>query len=174
MVVVGLAAISVFVAMAIAPNVAQIGDQWRVDHTLDRLTQITDGPTMIVRFEEDVGTYPGTLSHLSTAITTADPRLCPGATYSNNHVDEWAGRYAGRLYTPAGTPLPIGMMQDTLTYDGSALVVDIEGVREEQALRLYRKADRDPNMDAAFRVQFTAPDAEGLVTLRWRTEITAC
>lgn len=175
-VVMGLAAVSVFVAMAVAPNVAQLRDQWRVDHTLDRLTWLTDGETAIVRFHADLDTYPGRLSHLSTAITGDDTDLCTTG-YSATAVDDWAGRYAGRLYEQGGTPVAIGMMQDELHYDDSTtppvMVVVVEGVREEQARRLDRKEDGVQDA-AAGRVRYTAADATGLVTLRWRTEVDAC
>ena len=162
-------------AVALTPNVAQQKDRWRLDRTLDRLTWLTDSTTALVRFQTDVGNYPGALSHLSTAITNQDRDLC-GATYGGS-AGSWGGRYAGRLYSPTGTPLPLGLMADTLVYDATpgdlALVITLTGVREEQARQL------DLHVDGAFgaaagRVRYGAADAQGLVTLRWRKAIAQC
>lgn len=176
MVVMALIAVSAIVALAVTPNVAQVRDQWAVERTLKRLTYLTDGATAIVRFHDDVQVYPGRLSHLSSLITTDQNDLC-GTAYTQKAVDDWSGRYAGRLYAQAGTPLPLGAMQDTLAYEdaaggGPALVVVLEDVREEQAVRFYRKVDQ--TMDAATRVEYSAADPQGLVTLRWRKAIAAC
>lgn len=162
-------------AIAITPSIAQELDRWRLDRTLDRLAWLTDSTTAIVRFQTDVGNYPGALSHLSREIAGQDRNLC-GNTYGGQ-AGGWSGRYAGRLYTTTGTPLPLGQMADTLVYDATpgdlALVVRITGVREEQARQL------DLRVDGAFdgatgRVRYGAADAQGLVTLDWRKAITAC
>lgn len=173
-VVVALVAVAVVVAMAVTPNMAQMRDQWRIQHTEERLVHLTDGDLAIGRFEADLGTYPGALSHLSTEITGSDNSIC-GTSYTNQQVDDWAGRYAGRLYVPAGVPLDIGVLQDTLEYDagGPAMVLVVPGVREEQARHLDRNVDGAADGGAG-RVRYTAADAEGLVTLRWRTIIAAC
>lgn len=173
-VVVGLVAISVVVAMAVTPNVAQLRDQWRSQHTEERLRHLTDSDLAISRFEGDLGVYPGALTHLSNEITTADNSLC-GVAYTSDQVDDWSGRYAERLYAPAGIPLDIGMLKDTLEYDagGPAMALVVTGVREEQARHLDRSVDGTAD-GAAGRVRYTAADAEGLVTLRWRTTIAAC
>lgn len=173
-VVVALVAVAVIAAVAITPNVAQVRDQFRVQHTQERLERLTDSGLAIVRFFDDVGEYPGALSHLSREITQTDQDLC-GDTYSNAETGNWSGRYAGRIYSPGGTPLDVGTLQDTLEYDagGPAMVLVVAGVREEQARRLDRRVDGSADGGAG-RVWYTAADAEGRVTMRWRTTITAC
>lgn len=188
MVLVGLIGVSLVVAVAITPHVAQIRDQWRVEHTIDRLALLTDGETAIRRFRADLLAYPGALSHLSRAITASDRSLC-GTSYTSTQVDDWGGRYAGRLYVPEGIPLDIGMLQDTLEYDpgtpvgmlqetlenegGPAMVLVVNLVREEQARHVDRRTDGSAD-GAAGRVRYTAADAEGRVTLHWRTPVEAC
>lgn len=174
--VVVLLAMSLAAAVALVPNPGQVNDQWRVLRTQDRLALLTDSTTHIVRFFDDVGNYPGALSHLSNEISGTGQTLC-GVNYGDNQTGNWSGRYAGRLHEPVGTPLPMGMMKDTLEYDATAgdqaLVVVITGVREEQARQLDRRVDGIQS-DLLGRVRYTAADAEGLVTLRWRRPITQC
>lgn len=172
-VVVMLLAVSLVTALAITPNLAQVDGQWRVDRSLDRLGMLTDSDISIVRFVEDVGEYPGALSHLSRVIANTDQDIC-GNNYGGG-AGGWGGRYAGRIYPVSGTPLPVGLLLDDLDYDpaGPAMVLVVTGVREEQARQMDLRTDGA--MDgAAGRVRYSAADATGLVELYWRTTIPAC
>lgn len=172
--VIGLVAISLMVAMAVTPNLAQARDQWRVEQTIEHLAWLTDSDAAIFRFNADLLAYPGTLSHLSGPITESDATLC-GNAYDAVQTDDWAGRYAGRIYLEAGTPLPTGILQDTLEYDagGPAMVLEVDLVREEQARRIDRRVDGSADGTAG-RVRYGSADAEGLVTMKWRTTVSAC
>lgn len=190
-VVVLLVGVSLMVALAVTPNLGQVQDQWRVDRSLDRLTRLTtsldDRGTAIYRFEEDVRGFPKALSQLSSPVANTDPNLCDG-TYGGQSGN-WGGRYAGRIYPTTGTPLPIGLLRDTLEYADAggapepAIVLVVTGVPEEQARHMDRRED-DGDGATAGRVRYDGtPEAglltqaesdAGLVTLRWRSLISAC
>jgi hypothetical protein len=170
--VVVLALVAIMGALAVTPNLAQARDQWRIERTIDRLEWLTDGPTALFRFNDDVGRYPGALQHLSRAITNTDLNLC-GGTYTGGQVGNWGGRYSGRIHLATGTPLPIGLLADTLEYAGGVMTLVIRDVPEEQARHMDRRVDGVAD-GAAGRVRYGAPDANGLVTVRWRTTTGSC
>ncbi len=190
-VVVLLVGVSLVAALAVTPNLGQVQDRWRVDRSLDRLNMLTrlvaDRGTAIFRFAEDLGGYPAALSQLSSLVANTDLDLC-GDAYGGASGN-WGGRYAGRIYPPTGTPLPLGLLRDTLEYDAAggapqpAIVLVVTGVRDEQARQLDRIVDGGDG-GAAGRVRYSAvpaaglltaaESASGLVTLRWRTQVTAC
>lgn len=171
-VVLALVAVAVIAALAVMPNLAQARDQWRVERSLDRLIRLTDGPTAMLRFNGDLGNYPGAIQQLSRPITNLDRNLC-GGTYSGDQVGDWGGRYASRMYPGTGTPLPIGLMRDTLEWVAPDLIVVITGVDEALARQLDRKVDGA--MDGTTgRVRYGAADADGLLTVRWHTNTGSC
>jgi hypothetical protein len=171
-----LVAVTAIVAGVVALNAASYAEQTRVAHAQNFLSGLTAPKQAIALFQEDInGKTPRTLSQLSTPITTTDTDIC-GKLYTGTgnpaDVDEWSGRYASRTFPATGTPVGIGTSRDTLQYQvegnaGRALIV-IDLVPEEEALRLDTRVDTTAGAgSAAGTVRWTAPGADGTVTLTW-------
>jgi hypothetical protein len=161
-------------ATVIGLNAATADEQFRVKKAEDFLIRLTAPKTGITLFRGDVnGKTPRALSQLSIPITTADQDLC-GTFYSGTglkaDVDEWSGRYAGQVHPVSGTPIRIGTIRDTLELEpvgtGFQSVLLIEGVNEQEALRLDARVDGG-NGSAAGSVRWTTVAADGTVTIRW-------
>ena len=156
-------------AVVIAPNAAGQAERKRVERTADILLNMVPG---ILSFETDTKRLPRTLSQLAFMITTADQDLCD-KPYNNSAINEWTPGYTDRAHSLSGTSVGIGLAMDTLEYGevggiGYVIVV-VTGVAEDDAVRLDAEVDTLAGTEglAAGIVQWSAPDAEGIVTLRW-------
>jgi PKD repeat protein len=169
-------------AAVVAVNAATSAERTRLEHAQEFLQDLTATGKGITLFQGDInGKTPGRLSDLSTPISGTRRDVC-GAFYTTTgdpaDVDEWSGRYSGRVLPATGTPIGIGVASDTLSYEivsgiTRALVI-VREVPEEEAIRLDARVDTlvgTPG-SAAGIVQWTTADASGLVTLRWAMPLT--
>src|SRR5687767_3737019 len=85
----GIIVTILLVAVAGVASVAIVADHERVDRAAKILARITDSSRYsVVRFQQDVGEYPGKLSHLRFALVSGDKDIC-GNAYSTAERDEW-------------------------------------------------------------------------------------
>ena len=133
----------------------------------------------IDHFHDQIGELPRTLSQLATPITAADQDIC-GQNYAGGEVNAWSNRYAYRVHPLSGTPVFIGVADDTLEYQaragGGYVIFVIRDVDEADARRLDRRVDTDPANagSAAGKVRWTAVASDGTVTARWYITTGAC
>lgn len=167
----------VLIGAAVAmPMVATAEDQRRVAYTRDLLEYLTDEPNLTMeRFNDNVNTWPGALSHLSTPITTSDEDIC-GKTYPNGRVGNWEP-WVDRMLPQSGTPTGIGIANDTLEHQTITgvdyIAIVIPGVDLDDAERFERRVDATFSSTDG-RVRWSAADAEGVVTVRWLKEFDGC
>lgn len=157
-------------AAVVAISAATGAEQGRVLRAQAFLEGLTRPRTGIILFRDDVHQKtPGALSHLSFPITTAGRDVC-GGFYTAADADEWSGRYAPRVYPTTGTPIGIGIANDTLELEaiGSAhqAIVRVQAVSEEEARRLDARVD-SADGSATGTVRWTTVGSDGTVTVRW-------
>ena len=157
-------------AAVVAISAATGAEQVRLRRAQAFLEGLTSPRTGIILFRDDVHQKtPGALSHLSFPITAGDKDVC-GRFYTAGDADEWSGRYAPRVYPATGTPIGIGIANDTLELEaiGSAhqAIARVEAVSEEEARRLDARVDSGDG-SATGTVRWTTVASDGTVTVRW-------
>lgn len=155
-------AIGIVLAAAVLPSLIGGVDRSRVTETAESLRGISQAMTAMY---EDVGQYPGRLSHLTAGITTDAISGC-GGQYGAAAAT-WAGPYLNRTVPTAGLPLPSGVARDALTFVAGpppVLRIHVDNVTERDALELNRMLDGDADA-AAGGVRWGAVDASGLTEL---------
>lgn len=174
------------VALAASSSVAVRADHQRIDLAGEVLAQLTDSSLVgVTRFHADVGLNPGRIQQLIAQITSDDNHVC-GKAYTKKQADEWGGPYVFRAPSPEGLWVGVGRARDQLDKDPpdgtptekapQALVVTVDDVDERDAWLLNVRFDPEGETSPASegRVRWTAPNAEGRVTLFWRRTITSC
>lgn len=175
-----LAAITATTSSAIA------GDQTRSEFAAHVLARITDSSRYsIVRFQADVGEYPGKLSHLRFTLVSGDRDIC-GNAYSAAERDGWGQPYVDRQFTTTGVWAGIGRARDSLAKDPQAgtpsgatphaLVILIDDVDERDARELNTRFDPEGEATPSTlgRVRWGTANSEGRVLLQFRKTITEC
>jgi hypothetical protein len=173
-------------AVAAVTSVAIVADHDRVYLAAKVLAQITDSSRYsVVRFQSDVGKYPGKLTQLKAALVSGDKNIC----YNNFTAAErpdWGGPYSIRSVSTSGLWTGIGMARDSLAKDpvtgnpsgGSphALVILIDDVDEGDANMLNTIVDPAGEATPATmgRVRWGSASSEGRVFLQFRKTITSC
>lgn len=184
--VVGLIAVTFVVAVAATLSVAVAADNDRIEYASRILSQIQDSSRYsVVRFQSDVGEYPGKLSHLRTPLVSGDKDICYN-TYSTAERNNWGQPYVDRSFTTTGVWVGVGLARDSLAKDPitgtpsagtpHALVMLIDDVDERDARLLDTRFD--PNTDASpstmGRVRWGTANSEGRVLMQFRKTITQC
>src|SRR5687768_12716620 len=179
-------ALVLVVVVTAATGAAVVADHDRVIYASRILSQITDSSRYsVVRFQSDVGEYPGRLRHLRTAPAAGERDICYTA-YSAAERDGWGQPYVDRVIGTTGVWTGIGQARDSLAKDPvagtpsvgtpHALVILIDGVEERDARLLNTMYD--PETDATpstlGRVRWGSADAEGRVLLQFRKTIAQC
>jgi type II secretory pathway pseudopilin PulG len=127
--VLAIIGIAIFVSATVSQGSTAGGDD-NIDkaaHTLTDLSEaialwtnrISGAPTS---FFQVIGAYPGTLSQLTTPITTSDRNSCArgfplnnATRYKNSQVNEWEGQFFRQELPPTGFLIAPGFFaQDTL------------------------------------------------------------
>lgn len=167
-------AIAVVVAALVAPGIAASLDRARISRGLDSLEAVRDA---VLAFEDDVREYPGTVSQLVDALGGGDTDIC-GNTYTGGERNRWAGPYLDRLLPASGLPVGVGTVADAFVLyvqggDVDWLAIETDSVEEADALELDDQVDDGDGL-AAGTLQWTVPDADGLVTLSFIIPIPAC
>jgi hypothetical protein len=89
------AALSATVVVAVSSS-ARAHQRWAIAKR--GFTQVDSA---VVRFQRDVGEYPGDLSHLNRPIGTGDRDACNGK-YNSTEVQRWKGPYLQQLVPSTG------------------------------------------------------------------------
>jgi prepilin-type N-terminal cleavage/methylation domain-containing protein len=174
------AAIIATLSAIIFPVVAEQIERRRVDNAVTTLKNLADAVTA---FGVDVGMNPGSLVHLSSPITSADPNSC-GSSYGIPAATQWAGPYyTKQLLISTGLPLSednLGRVQDALVRDPvgvstpGTLAFQVTGIPLEKATEIDDAVDGDSNGSTG-RVRWTTPaDASGHVTMSYHVAINGC
>lgn len=172
-----LAVIVMISAMAI-PSVITTLDRQRVERAIVELDRLMAG---IVEFESGVGDWPGSLSHLTNAITTGDADVC-GTAFNNGDTNGWVGPYVIRPIGTAGTNVFVGVANNTIARNPSPpppingneageLQIVIPNVREEDVLELDRQKDASDGLSAGM-VRWTA--GSNTMTVQYTIAIAGC
>ena len=175
-IIVGLA-IVLMVATVVTPVLLGRLDAARIETSLKTLDAIKTG---VESFENDVGQFPGQLSHLSTAITTSQEDICDN-DYSNSEANRWSGPYLDRIVPSTGLRLPIGRAKNQLdelpnnSSNPTSIRMTVDSVAVEDAEELNVLLDGDVGNSTQHNVQWTTPaSSEGLVTLYLIQLIDGC
>lgn len=156
-------AIGIVLAAAVLPSFIGGVDRSRVAETAESLQGIA---TAMSAMYDDVGRYPGQLSHLTAGITAGEVDGC-GGQYDAAATASWAGPYLNRTVPASGLPLPIGVARDALTFDAgppAVLRIHVDDVTERDALELNRRMDSDDD-PATGGVRWGAVSGSGLTEL---------
>lgn len=171
-ILVGLA-IVVVVATVVTPNLVGLLDRARIDRAAASLENMGEA---IGTFEEDVNRAPSALTHLVEPISPDQESSC-GKSYPPGLANRWAGPYLNRLVPATGVPVAIGSVLPEIEQvgngSGSALRLTIVAVAHEDAIELERRTDGDEDPTGG-AIRYTAPDAEGLVTLYYHLPVRGC
>jgi type II secretory pathway pseudopilin PulG len=171
-IVVAVAIIMILVA-SLAPSLVGVLDRKRIEGAEETLSSLTAAMSEMRADNQD---WPSRLSHLSTAITTADKNIC-GVTYSSGKVSNWAGPYVARVIQPTGFPIGIGMARDSLVRElvsgtDGYIKIQVDSVTQEDASDLDKLVDNDGS--AAGTVRWGSTSATGQVTLFFLRPIRGC
>lgn len=135
-------AIGLLLAAAVLPSLIGGVDQSRVEESAGSLDGIAEA---IGSMFDDVGRYPGSLSHLTTPIVGTDTDIC-GNQYGAD-AQSWAGPYLNRAVSTGGLVLPIGQARDAMSYTAAPplLRIHVDSVthRDVRALDDHVDADAD-------------------------------
>lgn len=188
-VIVGLA-IMVMLAAVVTPEVMGTIDRARVEKGGEALQGVA---AAVAAFEADLDRYPGRLAHLAAPVSTGETNSC-GYSFVKQEVDDWDGPYLDRMVPAAGFAIPLGQVQDELireppaatgpgrspkkakggaTTGAGTLSVQVEGVREEDALAVDAEIDGAQD-GAGGSIQYTVADESGMVTLYYVLPISGC
>lgn len=97
------AALSATVVVAVSSS-ARAHQRWAIAKR-----SFTQMDSAVVRFQRDVGEYPGDLSHLNRAVGTDDRAACKGR-YSSEEAQKWRGPYLQQLVPGTGSVIGVGMI----------------------------------------------------------------
>lgn len=180
-----MAVIVLVAAVTVTTSAAIVADHDRAEFASEVLSRIADSSRYsIVRFQSDVGEYPGKLSQLRFALVAGDKDIC-GNTYSTAERNEWGQPYVDRRFTTTGVWTGIGLARDSLAKDPQAgtpsagtphaLVILIDDVNEQDAYELNTRFDPEGESTPATlgRVRWSSA-TEGRVLLQFRKTITEC
>ncbi len=184
--VIAMIVVVMIAAVAAATSGAIASDHDRVAYASRVLSQIVDSSRYsVVRFQQDVGEYPGKLSHLRSAPAAGARDICYTA-YSAAERDGWGQPYVDRSITTAGVWTGIGMARDSLAKDPvtgtpsagtpHALVILIDVVDEMDARLMNTLFDPEGEATPSTlgRVRWGSPNSEGRVLMQFRKTITEC
>lgn len=176
----------VLLGAAVIPHVIGTIDRSRVDESVASLQEIVAATTdfnLDVRAAAATIPYPGSLSQLTTAITSGSltvTDIC-GDSYSAAHAAAWRGPYISRVVPVSGIPIGIGTVADdfALVTSGGAtfLAIEVTGVTVEHATLANDAVDGDESLgDLGGTVRWSpaAGDAEGRTTLQYLRPVPAC
>jgi prepilin-type N-terminal cleavage/methylation domain-containing protein len=177
LVVVGLV---VVLGAALLPMVTGGLDNARIRSSADTLAALSLGIHNPARnvgsFHRHVGRFPRALSQLTRQIVASEMDSC-NVAYTPAQLDAWEGPYVNRTIPPAGMPIPIGTVRDTMVWEGVAdpasagrvqvtlkiLVSDVH-LNDAQALGHYVDGFVD---GAAGMIRWGAENSENLVILEY-------
>jgi type II secretory pathway pseudopilin PulG len=184
--VLAMIVVILIVAVAAVTSVAVVSDHERVERAAKVLMQITDSSRYsVVRFQSDVGEYPGKLSHLRTAPASGQKDICYTA-YSTAELDAWGQPYVDRSFTTTGLWTGIGLARDSLAKDPvagtpsagtpHALVILIDDVDQRDARLLNTLIDPagEATPSTLGRVRWGSANSEGRVLMQFRKTIIQC
>lgn len=141
-IIVAIAAVAAFSAL-LAPSVASTSDQARIAATALTLQRLEAG---MDSFVTHVTVFPGTVSELTTPITTASKNSCQANMVASN-VTGWNtwGPFLWTMFAdPAGIYTPIGRIKNTVptrVLGKNDVYVDIPAVDTADATALDRYID---------------------------------
>jgi hypothetical protein len=141
-VIILIAAAAAFSAV-IAPTVASTSDKARIASTAKTLQLLEAG---VDSFTTHVTVFPGTLSELTTPITTANKNSCQTAMVAAN-VTGWTtwGPFLWTMFAdPGGIYTPIGRIKNTVptrTLGKNDMYIDIAAIDTADASALDRYID---------------------------------
>jgi type II secretory pathway pseudopilin PulG len=161
-VIVTVAIVAALIAAA-APTLAVMNERERAERTAFQLKLITIG---VWAFRERLNVYPGNLSQLTNAVTTASRNSCRG-TFTSGQVNDWADDATFSLfYMPTnGLWTELGRIRDSIPVRtaNAAIYVEIPGVRSADAAMLNLLVDGG----SGDTVTFAAP-VNDTTTIRYR------
>lgn len=172
-------AIMVMIAAVVTPALVSTLDAARVETSQETLGNLQQA---LLDFENDTNHFPGRLSHLTTPVTGSDQNSC-GVNYPtfpppSNVTTLWDGPYTTPAVPLTGLPVAIGTVQNQLqripaSGNPAVLRINVTPVTFEDATRLNNNVDGD-GVGNAGTVQWTGPDAQGLVTLHYVLNVNQC
>ncbi len=166
--------IAVVLAAVVVPSVVRSLDRTRLDRGQDSLEAIADA---IADFEDDVGEYPPDMTQLLEPLVAGDQDIC-GSNYHGGERRRWDGPYFARDLPSAGLPIGIGKVRNAfvvLTAPGGIdyLAIAVDSVELADALSLDDRIDADDSQGSG-TIRWTAPDANGFVTLGYCIPFPDC
>jgi prepilin-type N-terminal cleavage/methylation domain-containing protein len=166
-------AIMLILATTITPVIVGNLDKARVDKseaTLENFTAAIDA------FRTDVKHNPAMLTQLTRPLDADDRDSC-GSTYPPGHRSAWRGPYLSREVPETGLPVGIVTAQNALLRQSvggqTYLRIVIPLVSLDDATALNDVVDGDASSTSG-TIQWTAPDAQGLVTLYYSIPVSSC
>src|SRR5665213_435763 len=117
-IVVLVAMIAVFGAV-VAPAVASVADEVRVEKTYAMLADVDSGIVAFGTVVRRVGTvYPGAVHQLSTVVTTSDEVSCQNNRMNATSITTWntGGPFMSMLAGADGLYTPIGTLNDEIEH----------------------------------------------------------
>jgi type II secretory pathway pseudopilin PulG len=168
-------ALLLIMTVAVMPSLAGTRDR---DRVLAAAAELDEIMFAMGNMRSDNQDWPGRISHLSYPITTSDVNVC-GGTYPNGKVNNWDGPYLARVVPPTGLELGIGVAQDSLvrqvlTGQHALMLLEIDGVSEEDAIELNRLLDADGSATGG-AIRWTITDAaSGMARVQLARPIKGC
>ena len=157
-------------ATVVAPTLASNSDRARIAATAATLQLLEAG---VDSFVTHVTVFPGTLSELTTPITTANKNSCQAAMVTAN-VTGWAtwGPFLTTFYAdPGGIYTPIGRIKNTVptrVLGKNDVYIDIPGVDTAYASALDRYIDGSSGIVGDTITTVPAAPTRDTVTVRFR------
>lgn len=167
-------AIMITLAAVVVPSVVSSLDRARLDRAQDSLQAVADA---IVGFHNDVNHYPASLTQLIEPLNNGSRDIC-NITIANSDRRNWNGPYVHRMLASGGLPVAIGAANDAFTViatpgGNDELVIVVPGVELSDAESLDNRVDGDASQTSG-TIQWTDPDADGLVTVGWVVPFPDC
>lgn len=160
----------IILAATITPAMVRGIDDARRQRALDMLAEIE---AAIRGFEGDVGSPPASLLHTLERPPNGTLDGC-GDAMTGGQLGGWNGPYLQRIIPAGGLPVAVGTVSATLTLVDEGAIeymsADAAGAEETDAYGLDAAVD-DGDGSATGTIRWTAPDADGIVTLSYLTEV---
>lgn len=177
-------AILLLLAAAITPVLLGGIDAARIETGSKVLANVA---AAVQAFDDDIGSgagplanrseYPGELTQLVTAVTTAQDNVCNRA-YDTGDVGAWNGPYLAQSVAPTGIKAAIGTINNTtVLLNATTMALRVPLVTFEDAVALNDLVDGDGNTvtgSPTGSVRFGAADGDGLVTVDYAVPIQSC